>query len=257
MTSSFVSCSAPNFHVSRSLILRGCVLKTGIAKLEDITNTLGYSETSLSQALKNVTAILGIHSFLLSQQWKRNVIFSPFLKRVTERGLMNSSQTVLLVLLVSVNLASGGLSWTSGFFYGSLLLIPCLFVQSIHQPTNAPNKTRFMTSIRHLHVSAPESPPEQRNTSQHAKVGVLACISLFQKSPWWTCIPLFWKNPCGWHSGAETCRSLILVLNSVLFGVFFWLMYSLFWFICAVPSLCFLLQSAYYQYMALTRAQLV
>ena len=35
-----------------------------------------------------------------------------------------------------------------------MLLIPCLSLHSLYQPTNALNKTQFMTSIKYLHVSA-------------------------------------------------------------------------------------------------------
>jgi hypothetical protein len=36
-----------------------------------------------------------------------------------------------------------------------VLLIPCVFLQLIRQPTNALNKIKFMTSIKLLNVSAP------------------------------------------------------------------------------------------------------
>jgi len=37
---------------------------------------------------------------------------------------------------------------------------PCIFPQSTHQSTNALNKIQFMTSITHLHVSAPGYRPQ-------------------------------------------------------------------------------------------------
>jgi hypothetical protein len=39
--------------------------------------------------------------------------------------------------------------------FENLHVTPCIFPQSTQQPTNALNKTQFMTSIKHLHVSAP------------------------------------------------------------------------------------------------------
>jgi len=35
------------------------------------------------------------------------------------------------------------------------------YYQSLHQPTDALNKTQFMTSIELLHVSAPECHPQE------------------------------------------------------------------------------------------------
>ena len=35
----------------------------------------------------------------------------------------------------------------------------------------------------------------------------------------WTCIPVFYETPLWWHSGAKTCRSLILVMNCILLNI--------------------------------------
>ena len=68
-----------------------------------------------------------------------------------------------------------------------ILLILCIFLQLIHQPRNALNKIQFMTSIKLLHVSAPGCHPQE--------------ISLE-------------------YPGAETCRSLVLVMTCILLSAF-------------------------------------
>jgi len=40
-----------------------------------------------------------------------------------------------------------------------MLHLPCIFLQSLYQPKNAHN-VQFMTSIKLLHVSAPECSPQ-------------------------------------------------------------------------------------------------
>jgi len=44
--------------------------------------------------------------------------------------------------------------------FENFYVTPCIFLQSTHQPTNALNKIQFMTSITHLHVSAPGYGPQ-------------------------------------------------------------------------------------------------
>jgi len=41
-----------------------------------------------------------------------------------------------------------------------MLLIPCIFIHSLYQPTNTLYKIQFVTSIKLLHVSAPECHPQ-------------------------------------------------------------------------------------------------
>jgi hypothetical protein len=65
-------------------------------------------------------------------------------------------------------------------------------MHAIQLDTN--RKMQFMTSIKLLHVSAPECHPQG---VQHANPG-LVC---------WTCIPMFRWTPRGLQSGAATCTS--------------------------------------------------
>ena len=44
--------------------------------------------------------------------------------------------------------------------FENFYVTPCTFTQSTPQPTNALNKIQFMTSIKHLHVSAPGYRPQ-------------------------------------------------------------------------------------------------
>jgi hypothetical protein len=44
--------------------------------------------------------------------------------------------------------------------FENFYVTPCIFPQSTHQPTNVLNKIQFMTSIKHLHVSAPGYHPQ-------------------------------------------------------------------------------------------------
>jgi len=47
-----------------------------------------------------------------------------------------------------------------GFKNDMMLLIPCIFLHALYQPTNALSKIQFVTSIKLLHVSAPECHPQ-------------------------------------------------------------------------------------------------
>jgi hypothetical protein len=47
------------------------------------------------------------------------------------------------------------------------------------------------------------------------------CCDTIPRLARWACISLIWKTPWGWHTGVETCRRLILVMNCILLSEFF------------------------------------
>ena len=58
-----------------------------------------------------------------------------------------------------------------------MLLTLCVFLQSIHQTTNALNDSKFVTSITLRYVSARRRHPQEiihikRKQAQHANVGI-------------------------------------------------------------------------------------
>jgi hypothetical protein len=88
--------------------------------------------------------------------------------------------------------------------------------QPIYQRNIALNKTRIQDKYQcptcfGTEMSSSGSLLEQRGIQvQHTNPGIPRWV-------YWTCIHLFNR---GWHSGAETCRSLILVMNCILLSVF-------------------------------------
>jgi hypothetical protein len=68
---------------------------------------------------------------------------------------------------------SGQTEHTTSF----MLLILCIFLQSIYQPKTALNETQFMTSLKLLHVSAPGCYPlgdllNEEIKVQHTNLGI-------------------------------------------------------------------------------------
>ena len=81
---------------------------------------------------------------------------------------------------------------------GIYVTIPCIFLYSVYQATNASYKIQrntnhrkqYITSTKLVYVTAPEVYRNEGIQVQHANLG--------------------------WHRGTETCRSLVLVTNCLL-----------------------------------------
>jgi len=64
------------------------------------------------------------------------------------------------IRICAVCIEQGGDKVVLKFIVIVMSLIPCIFLQLIHQPTNELNKTQFMTDIKFLHVWAPGCHPQ-------------------------------------------------------------------------------------------------